>query len=105
MLESFTEVTELLRHFYAVLHRPGTVPDPPSTTTATTTTITAASKAQAILSRLIEVHAKSLEARKRQLSEVYKANIERKEAALGLVNNILLLIQRANVTWNIFCNQ
>ena len=26
MLESFTEVTELLRHFYAVLHRPGTVP-------------------------------------------------------------------------------
>ena len=103
MLESFTEVTELLRHFYAVLHRPGTVPDPPSTTT--TTTITAASKAQAILSRLIEVHAKSLEARKRQLSEVYRANIERKEAALGLVNNILLLIQRANVTWNIFCNQ
>jgi hypothetical protein len=96
MLESFTEVTELLRHFYTVLNRPGSAAAVPGNA--------AAAKAEAILQRLLEVNLKSLEARKRLASEAYKTNHERRDAALALINSILLLVQRANVTWGIFCS-
>ncbi len=95
MLESFTEVTELLRHFYSVLNRSGSAAAVPGNA--------AAAKAEAILQRLLEVNLKSLEARKRLVAEAYKANADQRDAALALVNSILLLVQRANVTWGIFC--
>jgi hypothetical protein len=90
MLEAFTEATELLRHFYTVLNR---VEANSSAGNA------AAAKAEAILQRLQEVNAKSLDARKRQISETYKASPDHRDAALAVINNILLLVQRANVTW------
>lgn len=96
MLEAFTDVTELLRHFYAILHRTGSAAPAPGNP--------AASKAEAILTRLVDVSAKQLEAQRRQAAEVYKASVERKEAAVAVVNGILQLIQRANVTWGIFSN-
>ncbi len=99
MLESFTEVTELLRHFYTVLNRPGSS----SGSAASASGNPAATKAEAILSRLQKVNLKSLEAKKRAVSDQYRASAEQREAALALVNSILLLIQRANVTWDIFC--
>lgn len=50
----------------------------------------------------MEVAAHQLEPRKRQAADTFKAAPERKEAALALVNGVLQLVQRANVTWGIF---
>lgn len=97
MLEAFTDTTELLRHFYTVLSRAGA-----TTSSTSTSSSTAASRAEAILQRLQEVNAKSLEARKRQIAETQRASADKREAALAVVNNILLLVQRASVTWGIF---
>lgn len=94
MLEAFTDVTELLRHFYAILHRTGSAAPSPGNA--------AAGKAEAILTRLVDVSAKQLEAQRRQAQEVHKSSVERKDAAVAVVNSILQLIQRANVTWGLF---
>ncbi len=94
MLEIFTDVTELLRHFYAILARTGPAAPSPGNSAAT--------KAEAILARLAEVAAHQLEPRKRQAADTFRTAPERKEAALALVNGVLQLVQRANVTWGIF---
>lgn len=96
MLESFTETTELLRHFYTILNRAG------NSSSGAAASNSIADKAGAILQRLQEVNAKSLEACKRNVSEKYRGSPEQRDAALVLVNSILLLVQRANVTWEIF---
>ena len=96
MLEVYTDVTELLRHFYATLHRTGAGAAVPGNA--------AASKAEAILQRLVDVSGKSLEARKRQSAEQYISAPDKKEASTALINGILVLIQRANVTWGMFQN-
>lgn len=93
MLESFTDATELLRHFYAMLNRANTT---------TSHAEKAAEKAKAILDRLSEYNGKNLEARKRVISEERYQNPDQKEAHLAVINGILLLIQRAKTSWNIF---
>lgn len=94
MLEVYTDVTELLRHFYAILSRSGAAAPVPGNAAAT--------KAEAIMTRLMEVAAQQLEPRKRQAAEAFRSSPERKEAALALVNGVLQLVQRANVTWGVF---
>lgn len=93
MLEAFTDATELLRHFYTVLAR---------AETDSATGRAAAAKAGAILQRLQEVNAKSLDARKGQLAEQYRAIPDRREAAQAVVSNILMLVQRASLAWESF---
>ncbi len=93
-MDIFRDVAELLRHFDAILARSGPAAPLPG--------IAAATKAEAILARLSEVAAHQLEPRKRQAADTFRTAPERKEAALALVNGVLQLVQRANVTWGIF---
>jgi hypothetical protein len=100
MLEVFTDVTELLRHFYAITSRM-------SSTSGTSTggaAGSAAARAEAILARLVDVHSKGLEAKKRSASEQTYASVHVKEACISLINGVLILIQRAKVYWDILSN-
>ena len=61
MLESFSAVTELLRHFYAVMGRRGAAAPTPGNPSA--------QKAEAIFLRLSGDETKKLESKKRKLAE------------------------------------
>lgn len=59
MLEMYTDVTELLRHFYAILRRTGSQ--------AVSCNAAAAAKAEGIVQRLAEDKGGRLEAKKRRI--------------------------------------
>ena len=59
MLELYTDVTELLRHFYAILRRTGSQ--------AVSCNAAAAAKAEGIVQRLVEDKGGRLEAKKRRI--------------------------------------
>jgi len=92
LLEVFTNTTELLRHFYAILNRTGTAAPIPGNATA--------QKAEAVLNKIIQQISSDLEARKLRLATLQA--LEKKDASLAVINGISQLIQRAKVTWNIF---
>ena len=93
MLESFSSVTDLLRHFYAILNRKGSAAPQPGNASAI--------KAEGIVSKLVRENGKALETKKRKLAEL-SGQGEQYQAASAMVSNALSLIQRAQVTWKAF---
>eukprot|EP01038_Epipyxis_sp_PR26KG_P011418 gene11418-15301_t len=91
MLERFTDVTELLRHFYSILNRKGQ--------SAPSLGNLSADKAQAIINRLSEMGDR-LTSRKDKINEDY-SNPQR-ESCVVIIKEILHLILRAKISWDTF---
>ncbi|KAJ1442899.1 hypothetical protein B484DRAFT_441874 [Ochromonadaceae sp. CCMP2298] len=92
LLEMFTAVTELLRHFYASLNK--------ASREESSARSSASTKAEALLDRLVEQCGRDVEARKRSVAAA--GDKDKSHAVLAALNGILILIQKAKMNWSIF---
>jgi len=90
MLEHFLQVTELLRHFFAVMHRTGAQAPRPGTETA--------HKVDQITERLM-ARRELLQAKAKAIKDTRRFSDAEVDASTVVVNEVIKLITRANDRW------
>ena len=102
-METFTDVTELLRHFYSFIGRKGNA--------APHFGNEPFRKAEAILKRLNEDVSVGLESKKAKYIVAERSNAKKTldemhtfDAEIAALNAVSILIQRAKMSWSIYIN-